>query len=229
MKRYEDQEFVQWYDRGGAVYSDVELIRCRFESSGLSITRDVAQRSTFRNLRLFKCAQRGSAVESAILENIVVDGLKTNGLLQVWGAVFQHVTLRGKIDRLMISPAIAAGLATPAQQRAFDEANAAYYRDVDWAIDITEAEFQECELQGVPANLIRRDPETQVVVRREHALSSRWRDVDLSRTHWATSLEFFLHRGDPEVVLVAGKRDRKFSELVQGLRKLQEIGVADPH
>jgi hypothetical protein len=229
MKSFEGKEFVQWYDRGGATYSDTEFIKCRFESSGISVTRDVKRRSTFRNIHLLKCEQRGSAVESAILENVFVDGFKTNGLLQCWGAVFKHVTLRGRIDRIMISPAIAAGLATPEQQRAFDLENAEYYRGVDWALDIREGEFQECELQRVPAHLVRRDPETQVVVRRDQALSGAWREVDLSKTHWKTSIEFFLNRGDADVVLVAGKRDRNFSDLLEGLKKLREAGVADPN
>jgi hypothetical protein len=99
---------------------------------------------------------------------------------------------------------------------------------VDWALDITEAEFEEGELQRVPAELVRRDAETQVVVTRASAMRGEWRRLDLSRTHWATSLEFFLERGDPDVVLVAPKRSRQFRQLLDGLKMLRDAGVAEP-
>lgn len=237
----EKEEFRSFYDcsfyqRSGRTYdndsgrtfSDLEFRKCRFISSAISITRMPELRSAVRNVRLIQCEQRGCALEAAIVEDVLVDSLKTNGLLQTWGAVFKHVTLRGKIGRVMISPAVATGTATPAQQRAFDEANAAYYAGVDWALDIREAEFEEGEIQRVPARLIRRDPRTQVVVKREKAMQGTWRQLDLSRTHWATSLEFLLERGDPDVVLVAPKRHRKYRDLLDGLKALRDAGVAEP-
>ena len=36
---------------------------------------------------------------------------------------------------------------------------------------------------------------------RASAMRGEWRTLDLSRTHWRTSLEFLLERGDPDVVL----------------------------
>jgi hypothetical protein len=109
-----------------------------------------------------------------------------------------------------------------------DAANAAYYAKVDWALDISEAEFEEGEIQGVPAGLVRRDPATQVVVRRSKALEGQWRQVDLGRTHWATAIEFLLERGDEDVVLVAPKRHRNFHALREGLMALRDSGVAEP-
>jgi hypothetical protein len=130
----------------------------------------------------------------------------------------------------MISPLVAPGSVTPEQQRAFDAANAEYYAAVDWALDIREAEFEgECDLRRVPAHLVRRDPETQVVIRRESAMRREWRDLDLSKTYWASAIEGFLQTGDSDIVFVAGKRDRKFRDLLDGLKKLRDAGVAEPN
>lgn len=225
---FEKRELRSFYDDGGRVLEDLEFRRCSFVSSAISITRDPARRSVVRNVKLINCEQRGCTVYTAVLEDIVIDGLRTNGLLQAWSPVLRHVTLRGRIGRVMISPAVQLGKAKPAEQRAFDDANAAYYAAVDWALDIREGEFEECELQRVPARLIRRDPATQVVITREKAMQGTWRQVDLSKTHWATSIEFFLERGDHDVVLVAGKRDRKFRQLLDGLKALRDAGVAEP-
>jgi hypothetical protein len=185
-------------------------------------------RSTVRNVKLVQCEQRGCALEAAIVEDVLVDGFKTNGLFQTWGAVFKHVIFRGAIGRIMISPAVASGRATSTQQRAFDEANAAYYASIDWAVDISEAEFEEVDIRRVPARLIRRDPATQAVITREKAMEGRWRTLDLAKTDWAGWIDLFLKDGDPDVVLVAPKRHRKYRDLLDGLKMLRDAGVAQP-
>jgi len=129
----------------------------------------------------------------------------------------------------MFSPAVAPGVANRDQQQAFDDANAAYYKTVDWAMDISEGEFEECEIQCIPAHLVKRDPETQVVVTRAKAARGEWRQLDLSKTHWPISLNFLLNRGDQDVVLVAPKRGKKFRDLLAGLKLLRDAGVAEPN
>ncbi len=229
VKVFEDREFESFYDRGGHTYANLEFRRCRFVSCAISLTSKPERRSTVRNVRLVQCEQSGCAMYSAIIEDMVVDGFKTGGqLLQTWGAVFKHVTLRGNLGRLMISPFVELGQVKPHEQRAYDLANAAYYAGVDWALDISQARFQECEIQRIPAHLIRRDPASQVVVTREKVLSKNWRQVDLSGTHWHVSIEFMLKRGDLDVVLVAPKRHRRYKVLLEGLQRLRDAGVAEP-
>ena len=229
MRVVERQEFDSFYDHDSArLFSDIEFRRCTFVSCAISITGDPALRSTIRNVKLFNCETYGCQLDTAIVEDVTVDGLKTHGLRQTWGAVFKHVTLRGKIGRLMFSPAVSPGVATLRQQRAFDEANEQYYSTVDWALDIREAEAEELDIRRVPARLIRRDPESQVVVTREKAMQGKWRQLNLEKTYWATSIELFLEAGDPDWVLIAGKRDRDYRRLVDGLKALRDAGVAEP-
>lgn len=59
-------------------------------------------------------------------------------------------------------------------------------------------------------------------------MQGRWREIHLSNTYWATSLEFFLERGDADLVLVAPKRHRKYRSLLDGLKALRDAGVAEP-
>lgn len=107
-------------------------------------------------------------------------------------------------------------------------ANAEYYRGVDWAIDIRHAEFQECDLRGIPAALVLRDEETQVVVTRSKVARGEWRGLDLSGTYWPTALALFLERGDSDAVLVAPKRAKNFAKLLTGLKMLRDAGVVEP-
>ena len=128
----------------------------------------------------------------------------------------------------MISPLVATAMATSNEQASFDEMNSSFYEMVDWALDISEARFMECDIRRVPARLIRRDPETQVVVTREKALLGEWRNLDLSRTLWSGWIELFLKDGDADVVLVAPKRHPKFKEWLGGLKLLRDAGIAEP-
>jgi len=230
MRRiYDRQEFRSYHDgNSGRTFKDLEFRYCRFESCAISVTKKPRKRSLVRNMAFYGCEIRGCTIYPAIIEDVLVSSLKTHNLLQTWGAVFKHVKIEGNIGRIMISPYVFPGIAKPKEQRAFDEANADYYATVDWALDIREGRFYECEIQRVPAHLIKRDPDTQVVVKREKALEGKWRYLDLSKTHWRTSIEFFLNRGDPDVVLVAPKRDRSYPDLLDGLKMLRDAGVAEP-
>jgi hypothetical protein len=226
-KYFSNQELRCVYDRDSSqVFDDYEFEECCFISCALSMTLDSAKRTTIREVTLRNCEVR--ALGAAILEEVVVDGLKTHGLFQTWGTVFKHVTLKGKIDRVMFSPAVAISKPDRKHQPLFDEANADYYASLDWALNIREGLFGECEIQGVPAHLVIRDPETQVIVTRAKAARGEWRRLDLSKTHWATSLDFLLERGEQDVVLVAPRRHRNFKQLLDGLRRLRDAGVAQP-
>jgi len=232
---FENQSFERFFEDGrGAIYADLVFDRCRFRNCDVSITENPRLRTIVRNVRLIRCEYVETAgLSAAILEEICVDGLKTNGLLQTWATAFKHVTLAGKIGRIMCSlvarPAL-HGKAAPRIQRAFDESNAAYYATVDWALDISKAEFEECDIRGIPAHLIRRDAETQVVVTREKAMQGQWRELPWRTNDWDWNswINEFLKDGDPDLVLVAPKRARDFKHLLGGLQRLREAGVAEP-
>jgi hypothetical protein len=229
MKLFQNQTFQRFRDsNSAAIFSDFEFRKCHFLSGLISMTLDPKLRSTVRNVKLISCENTGGSLGPAILEDVMVDGLKTHCLFQSWGAVFKHVTLKGKIGRMMFSPAVAPGVANRNQQQAFDDANAAYYTSVDWALDLREAEVEEMDIRRIPAHLIRRDPETQIVITRAKAARGEWRQLDLSKTYWRTAIQGFLNDGDPDLVLVAPKRSKKFRDMLAGLKLLRDAGVAEP-
>jgi hypothetical protein len=230
IRHFQNQTFKSFYDRNSAaLFCDLKFDRCRFESSAVSITLNPKLRSTVRNVCLTNCELRGCALDCAVIQDVVIDGLKTNGLFQTWGAVFCHVILKSKVEDVMTSGLVAPGRATTEQQRAFDIANEEFYSSVDWALDISQAEFGDCTLWGIPAKLVRRDPETQFVVTRAKAIKGEWRNLDLAGTHWPVSLGELLRYGLADTVLVAPKRSKKFKTLLRGLQLLREAGIAEPN
>lgn len=232
MKRFSRCEFDHFHDRdSGTVFEKLVFDRCTFSNCAVSITRNPSLRSTVRHVTLKDCvAGRWTSPECAIVEECLIENLETTELLQSWGAVFKHVTLRGRIGRIMLSDR-AILMPKNAQQEAalhaFFELNAAYYANLDWALDISEAEFKECDIRGIPARLVRRDAETQVVVTREKAITREWESLDLTKTHWATTISFMLERGDEDVVLVAPKRASNFRVLLAGIDALRKAGFAE--
>jgi len=229
MKIIADQLFRRVYDQDSAVcIADLEVRKCRFESCGFSLAKDPTFRSRIVRSKIIDCTDGGCVIGCFVAEDVLVEGLKTVNLLQTWGAVFRRVVFRGKIDRVMFSPFVKPMEREGDMQRSFEKANAEFYRDTDWALDISEAQFKECDIRGMPAKLIRRDPETQVVVTREKAIQGKWRQLDLSKTWWGTALQFFIEDGEPDVVLVAPKRHKKYKALLDGLKLLRDHGVAEP-
>jgi hypothetical protein len=238
MRVFEDQEFAKsphFAERSpGAVYADLECRGCYFEGLALSLTPDPGLRSTVRNIRFIKCSQRGCSVGSPIVEDVIVDGLKTNGqALPVSGAVFNRVVLRGKIDQMLISNDVVPSILLDEGERnrrirAFQDANTAYYRHVDWALDISQGEFKDLDIRGVPAHLIVRDPETQAVVTREKALEGRWRELEYNTGVFQIAIYSLLQTDDPSTVLIAPKRHRKLPDYLEDLQMLRDAGVAEP-
>ncbi len=133
------------------------------------------------------------------------------------------------MGRLRFTPLIEPLTATPAQQRAFEDANVDFYAGVDWALDISDAEFEEVDLGGIPGHLVRRDPATSALVTREKALEGVWRTLDLSGTWWDIALNDIARSRMPSEVLVAPRRHAKFRRLVEGLNLLRDAGVAEPN
>jgi hypothetical protein len=234
MRIYRDQHFETFRDRPrwpwqlAGPWIDLEFHNCQIELCEVLSFLNVRRRPVIRNVQVLNCEVRAT-LRGALVEDVLVDGLKTPRRLDCWATAFKHVTLRGKIGKIFISPLIEAATQPTKANQAFAQANAAYYASVDWALDIREAEFQEADLRGMPAHLVRRDPDTQIVVTRDKVLQGAWRKLDLSDTWWPGSLELFLSQSDaPAKVLVAPKRHPKFQQLLDGLMKLRDADVAEP-
>jgi hypothetical protein len=235
MRVFENKTLKSLYDQeSGAVFADMEFRSCDFESCVLSMAGRPARRSTVRNVRLLHCSQRGCRANCAVFEDVLIDDLATNGqLLQTFGAVFNRTVLRGKIDRLMLSNDVLPSILKDDSERqqeieAFRSANAEFYRRVEWALDISTGEFRELDLRGIPGHLVRRDPETQVLVLRERALKMEWVGLDFKENLLPTTLQLFLEGQDSSLVYAAPKRHPKFRRYLDDVKLLRRAGIAEP-
>jgi len=229
MQLFEDQTLDGFSDfESSATFTDLRFRKCIFQSCSLSAGRWPQPRSTVRNVHVEQCRAYGCHIGAAIVEDSVIDGLRTGDILQTWGTVFKHVVLRGKIGRLMISRNFFTTPGGAEQERAFDLANAEYYRHVDWALDISQGEFSELDIRSVPGHLIRRNPETQARIKRERLVEADWRKLPFKAGVTQVIFDLFLDRGDPDVTYVAGKREKDFREMVADIELLRKEGIAEP-
>jgi len=159
-----------------------------------------------------------------------IDGLITDSLFIIWGAVFDQVVFSGQVGKFKINSHVYHVDQSEALQRPFDEFRQSFYEKVDWAIDISQAQFRLLEMRGIPARLIRRDPSSQMVVTRERALNQDWRSrINPDNTYWPFSTDMFLATGEPDKVLVAPLTGPKkqTEKLLRELRELRDLGVVE--
>jgi hypothetical protein len=230
MMVFRDKRFVMVFDDPPMPpIQGMELEGCVFDNCGLSINATVSARTLVRGVRLRDCAVINCDVGPAIFEDLTVDNLKTNDLLIVWGAAFKQCTFRGRIGKLKINKS-ASPTWSESILKEFQAANRAYYSNVDWALDISDAAFQEFEIEGMPADLVRRDPSCQVVVRRENALSTSWRNgISRFNSYWPFVIDMFIESGEADCILVApkAKPKKQYMKLLDGLKELRDLGVAE--
>ncbi len=206
---------------------DVVLEDCVFMACHYGNTaKSPADRRCVQNVDVVNCRTTSNcSLGPVVLESVSVNGLKTGGVCIAWGAVYRHVTLAGRCGKLFLNQP------RPGEKEgAFLKANEKFYGGIDWALDISAGQFEELDIRGIPADLIRRDPETQVVVRldRVKMLQAEWQKLDLEGTPWAVSLSNMIQLGLKDKVLVAPTARKDASRWLKGLHLLRAAGVADP-
>jgi len=234
MRTFENQEFRRFDDRdSGATFANVEFRGCSFQSCIVSMTDQVKKRSTIRGVRIVDCEALGCSLRTAVLDDVTVDGLKTNALLVAHGCAYRHVTLRGRLGKLVLSEFVPPIRDKSDEYKArvqaeFTSANAKLYGAIDWALDISEADANELDIQAgaVPGHLVRRDSRTQCLIKREKVIDRSWEKLDLS-TLAQVKLNDLVSKTHPSLVFVAAKRASKFRTYVDDIKRLRDAGVAE--
>ena len=213
---------------------DVAIRACRFAMFQHPMQRDPGDRPTLRRITVERCHFTASEIGPIILEDSTIDTVWFHraqwGPQRLAGCAFKHVVIKGPIRGGVQFVASLDWLLHHPEEPAIDDpamrANADYYAGVDWALDISRAEFTGVDISasGIPANLVRRDPETQVVITRASITNGDWRAACEGSAQWV-SIERFIQTGFSDAVLIAEKRSKQFEADVAAFRRLRDLGV----
>lgn len=210
---------------------DVEVTGCTLTacSIGFRHSKDFKRRTIVRNVVMKDCRiESKTLIGPAQIENVQLENILGYEVF-VLGALYKHVIMKGKFDAIVIHGL--PNLETPREDRVRYWALCdQFYADCDWALDISKAEFAsfDIRLRGIPADLVVRDPETQIEVRMEKIVEGRWRSIPLSDIVQA-KFRMWENGGGEDLLIVAPKRNKKdFAAVMGDIRLLRDAGIAEP-
>jgi hypothetical protein len=243
MLVFRDQTFSRfgdrrgWFDRGGRQYGNLEFHGCHFEYCDLWVSLELSKRTWVNNVVLTECSWNRCTLGTAVLEDVTVDSLRSD---YQWsngeGApLLNRVVLCGAINEISIGHRLGAFDArwSPVRQLEFDRIRNDFYGRVDWALDISQAAFNEVRITGIPTRLIRRDPTSQVIMSRRRTSIERWMALidDLQfvpQCNLYTMLGDFARSDADEELLVAGKLAKDFDMQLNAIDELRRVGLVEP-
>jgi len=229
MRVFRDQLFQQITSADVRTF-DHQFVRCAFMHCKLLGGEDPAKRALIQRALLHDCRISDCGIQRAVIEDTIVDNLQMEGRdpLMIWGCVFKHLVLRGQFGSININkPYTSSARREEAIERGFAEADERYYNNVDWAIDIRDAQVLGLRIRGVPTHLIRRDSLTQAVVKRQQIVEQKWASLDLGNSWWKSILSAESRKPGGDVVLVAPKLDESFEVQLEAIRRLRSAGIAN--
>ena len=175
---------------------------------------------------LRKCAQTLITLATTHFADVIVDGLHRAGRspAYVWSPVFERVTLKGRLNGLKINPEYQGLRLDAKRQAAWSTALQQAYVSVEWALDVTEAQFTSAPtLEAVPGCKVRFDPSRHALVRR-----SKLQGLDLASLPRRVALQWFLQRSPfDEVVLLTRDEPTYRQQDRDDLMRLRDLGVAE--
>lgn len=216
----------------GRAFANTRLIGASKEYSGIRLTDStltgcvLAQFSTpeltleVRDVVVERCRLVRCSSQSVFFEDVTVDTLGMAQMHRLYGCVFKHVTLRGKIGPLMAMgphnsltnrPEFVAGIVER-------------YASVNWALDISEAIFSDADFYYVPGELIRRDESSQFLLRRENFANVDWRDLPGYASIWASRFD---ETPFDSLVAIAPRGSKELGKCMADAEWLRDQGLID--
>lgn len=208
---------------GPRVLGDVSFSRCTSVGSTIAQFDDPGFGLVVQGVEARRCKLDNYGAHGVLFRDVLVEDLPIAGGLHLEACVFDRVTLRGNIGgRLITTP---PNYALPGEVQArFVEAMRVAYQEVEWALDIREAKFSDASFYYVPGELIRRDEETQFLLRRES-----FSGFDLSELPVYAGVAAGRFEVSPwdSIVAVAPRRSKNFGQVLSELNELRGMGLAE--
>ena len=210
----------------GIEISNKELINCIFDNCHIGTRDDITKLSIFRNIDMIDCSLLNCLIGPVILEDITIKNLKTGDIAIFNLPLLKHIKIEGKIGKIKINNIGFNLMPTLEEKKKMIDMKNSFYQKVDWAIDISNAEFLDFFCLGIPTNLFKINPEHQFIANRDKIiessiLSSKFINKNIVLN---TILQLFIESEENDMVLVAPlAKAKKYREpILSDLQKLRQ-------
>ncbi|MCY7362587.1 MAG: hypothetical protein LH629_11065 [Ignavibacteria bacterium] len=189
------------------------------------------------NFQNISVESRSCFQQKARFQNVNFENMQSDDLLRISGVIFDKVVLKGKFDRLLLK-SDHAGMMFNHHERGIDFITGeecailnAYaeneYQKIEWALDIIEAEFRECDLHpSIPANLVKINPETQVLIKYDKIAKINWKEMSTIQSNDAKYWCSLTEKNKRDSIFIAPQRNKKrFGEYMESFKILREEGI----
>lgn len=207
------------------VLSNLSVAHMSINNCDIPFERRPERRARLSNISILQCEHYANSAHGALFHDVVLTDLRGSSKAPTFlhGCAYSRVTLRGRMGGLWFSPVVNSLEEDAPLEAAYRAANAAEYRTVDWALDITEAQFTHYfSLVGIPASLIRRNPERHFVMTREAALVLA---KDSDETAWSGSAQRLVELGLADAVIVIGGSPKMLRGDLEDVQRLRDRGL----
>ncbi|MCL4822216.1 MAG: hypothetical protein KJ067_24070 [Vicinamibacteria bacterium] len=214
------------------VDEEIVLEHCSFVGGSLGASaRNPDRRLTVARVHALGCSVSGVVVGPVIFDGVEISDLRIVGHLWLPGCAFRRCAIRGRVGKLLHFDAVDPTEGPDASiNQAFADANRRFYEDVDWAIDISQAQCDDLDLRGVPAHLVRINDSTQVRVSYEaaSALVGQGLGDDVSTFARRVLENSLVHRSETrsDFVLATHPEHSRFRDMLQLFEVLLHDGAA---
>jgi hypothetical protein len=204
--------------------ADLEFIECELLCGGLFTHGAPVNRSSATNIQITNCRGALFHGNGAVFDEVIVNGIRTSrGPVLLFASAFRHVVVKGTCNGFLFNRNICHD--DSERNEAFISANQDFYRNVDWALDISQMKCSGFELRGsVPVELIRRNLDEHFIMSRDVAQSGAWKEFEPFDV-FQSAISMFLASDATTELFVAPRRSKKFKEYLEYYQRLKAAGL----
>ncbi|MET9263863.1 hypothetical protein [Amycolatopsis sp. NPDC004079] len=224
IETYVNQEFRRLRHLDAACnFCEMSFENCHFDNCVLLQDSDPSYPIEVKDVSVSGGSLTNSSAVGTSFERVSLSSCQTPGdPIAPQGCVFSEVKLRGSMGSWIFTDMHSS---IPEETRAeFLEAEREFYKNVDFALDVSEGIFETADMFYLPGDLVVRDPETQVLIRK-----SRLATADVSRL--PRLMVRLLRRVEKNpydsTAFVVGRDREDFDEALAELQLLVDLGIAE--
>jgi hypothetical protein len=239
MQEYKNVEFENKRFNGNHEIKNKKFLKCYFHDCALSFPYNLIpdDRTKIIDCIFENCEFNGrsSFQNKGYLQNVLFHNIKNSDYLRIGGIVFDNVVFKGKFDKWILDSSH-FGMMVDYQMIGEEESipldiyAESEYKNIEWALDISEAEFKECDLRpSIPAHLVKRNKETQILINYKNAIDIKSKNnIELKNYKAQSFFDYTIGSTKKDTIFVAPMRNpKKFKEYMEAFKILREEGIAE--